>query len=168
MEQKIWHTEINGQKQGAFSIEELLQNGLTTKSLVWRPGMEKWLIAEEVPEMIAAFNLVKMRNEIEIDVFKYVADENDEIRVQIEQLEKSHEELHVEGSDYKNMLKDIADKEAELRSRFDSLKKENEELPNLKLELTQELKAVGNENIALRSRLRGIFNKLVQGITLGT
>jgi uncharacterized coiled-coil DUF342 family protein len=167
MEQRIWQTEINGKRQGSFSIEELLENGLTTESLVWRPGMENWLLAKEVPEMIAAFNLIKMRNEIEIDIFKYVADENDEIRLQIEQLEKSHEELHQEESNYKEMLKEIAEKETELRSRFDSLKKENEELPNMQLKLTQELKAVGNENIALRSKLKGVFNKLLQGVIIG-
>ncbi|MCL2101524.1 MAG: DUF4339 domain-containing protein [Fibromonadales bacterium] len=165
MEQKIWHTEINGQQQGPFSIDELLQNGLTDQSLVWKTGMANWLAAKEVPEMVAALNLIKMRNEIEIDIFKYVADENDEIRVQIERLEKSYEELLDEKSGIKAMLKTIADRDAELSSRLDLLKKSNEKLPNLKLGLTVELKAIGNENIELRSKLKKIFAKLIQGVS---
>ena len=164
MEQKIWYMKINGQQQGPFSIDDLLQNGLSDDSLVRKTGTENWLAAEDVPEMVTAFDLAKTKNEIEIDTFKFMADQNSEFRLQIERLEKSYEELLDEKSGLKAILKDIADKDAELRSQVDSLKKSNEESPNLRLGLTTELKTLENEKVELRSRLKKLFNRLIQGL----
>jgi len=164
LEQKVWYMEIDGQQQGPFNVDELLQKGLTGCSLVKEEGMANWLTAKEVPEMVAAFDFVKMRNEIEIDTFKFMADENTEFRLQIERLEKSYEELLDEKSGIKAILKAMEDKEAELSSQIDLLKDSNEELPNLKLNLTVELKALENENVELRSKLKQLFSKLVKGL----
>ncbi|MDR1813042.1 MAG: GYF domain-containing protein [Candidatus Fibromonas sp.] len=163
-EQKIWYMEINGQQQGPFSIDELLQRGLTGPSLVRAEGMADWLEAKDVPEMAEAFELIKMKNEIEIETFKFMADENADFRLQIERLEKSYEELLDEKSGIKAILKAMADKEAELSSQVGLLKDSNEELPNLKLSLTTELKALESENVELRSKLKTLFTKLVSGL----
>jgi septal ring factor EnvC (AmiA/AmiB activator) len=164
LEQKIWYIKTNGQQQGPFSIDDLLQNGLTGDSLVKKTGTENWLAAEDVPEMITAFDLAKTKNEIEIDTFKFMADENSEFRLQIERLEKSYEELLDEKSGLKAILKDIADKDAKLRSQVSLLKKTNEESPNMRLGLTVELKTLENEKVELRSRLKKLFNRLIQGL----
>jgi chromosome segregation ATPase len=156
--------EINKQRQGPFSINELLQKGLTGESRVQKTGTIDWLTAKEVPEMAAAFDMIKMKNEIEIDTFKFMADENAEFRLQIERLEKSYEELLDEKSGIKAILKAMEDKDAKLCSQVDLLKDTNEELPNLKLGLTVELKALEDEKVELRSKLKQLFNKLIRGI----
>ncbi len=156
--------QINGQRQGPFDVDELLQNGLTGESLVLKVGTENWLVAKDIPEISIAFDMVKMKNEIEIETFKFMADENAEFRLQIERLEKSYEELLDEKSGIKAILKAMADKEAELSSQVDLLKDTNEELPNLKLGLTGELRAMEDENVELRSKLKQLFNKLITGL----
>jgi hypothetical protein len=163
-EQKTWYMEINGQEKGPFGLDELLQKGLTGESLVWTAGMDSWIPAKNVPEMASAFELIKMKNEIEIDTFKFMADENADFRLQIKRLEKSYEELLDEKSGIKAILKAMADKEAELSSQVDLLKDSNEELPNLKLSLTVELKALESENVELRSKLKQLFANLVKGL----
>ena len=156
--------EIKGQQQGPFSIDELLQKGVTGCSLVKKTETANWLVAKEVPEIATAFDLIKMKNEIEIDTFKFMADENAEFRLQIERLEKSYEELLDEKFGIKAILEAMANKEAELSSQIDLLKDSNEELPNLKLSLTTELKALESENVELRSKLKQLFNKLISGL----
>jgi chromosome segregation ATPase len=153
--------EINGQEQGPFSVDELLQKGLTGESLVRKTGMANWLTAKNVHEMAVAFDLIKTKNEIEIDTFKFMADENAEFRLQIERLEKSYDELLDEKSGIKAILKAMENKDAELRSQVDLLKDSNEELPNLKLSLTVELKALEDEKVKLRSKLKQLFTKLI-------
>lgn len=163
-QEKIWHAEINGQRQGTLNIDELLQNGLTGDSLVWKEGMASWLAAKEVPEMLAAFNFVKFRNEIEMDVLKYSAEENADIRLQIERLEKSYDELLDEKNGLKAILKNMAEKDAELNSKLNSLKDKNEKMLNFKPRLTTELKALGREETELRSKLRSLWNKLIEDL----
>jgi predicted nuclease with TOPRIM domain len=162
LEQKIWYIEINGQRQGPFIIDELLEKGLRDYSLVWKAGMENWVVAKEIPEMAAAFNWIKIKNEIEIDAFKFMTDENADFRSQIEQLEKNYEELQDEKLGIKAILKANADKDAELRPLVGLLKNINDELLILKMGLTVELKALESENVKLRSKLKQIFAKLVR------
>ncbi|MDR2732830.1 MAG: DUF4339 domain-containing protein [Fibromonadaceae bacterium] len=164
MERKIWYIKIDGQQQGPFSIDELLQKGLSGDSLVRETGMANWLAAKEVPEMVDAFSMAKMKNEIEIDTFKFMADENAEFSLQVERLEKSYEEMLDEKSGLKAILKTMKDKDAELCSQIDLLKKDNEELLNMKLGLTVKLKALESENVELRSKLKQLFTKLIRGI----
>ncbi len=156
--------EIKGQRQGPFNVDELLQKGLTGESLVQKTGTANWLVAKEVPEMAAAFDVIKMKNEIEIDTFKFMADENAQCRLQIERLEKSYEELLDEKSGIKAILRAMEEKDAELSSQIGLLKDSNEELPNLKLGLTVELQAMENENVELRSKLKQLFTKLIKGL----
>ena len=51
MESNNYYIIINGQQQGPMSIAELVQRGLKPESIVWRPGMEDWVPASEVPEL---------------------------------------------------------------------------------------------------------------------
>ncbi len=48
-----WHLSREGQNFGPFPLNQLLQNGLTAQTYVWRSGMANWLRAAEVPEMAA-------------------------------------------------------------------------------------------------------------------
>lgn len=159
--ERVWYIGKNGQQQGPFSIDELMQKDLHGDSLVWKAGMADWLAAEKVPEIIDAFNLAKMKNEIEIDTFKFMAEENAEFRLEIEQLEKSYEELLDEKFGIKAILKTMEDEEAKLCSQVDSLKKNNEKSLNLKLDLTGKLKALEHENVELRSKLKQLFIRLI-------
>ena len=53
-----WHISRNGQNFGPFPAEQLIQNGLTRETFVWRSGMTGWIIASEVPEMISILGSV--------------------------------------------------------------------------------------------------------------
>ena len=161
MDQKIWYMETSEQRRGPFSINELLQKGLTGDSQVWKPGMTDWRHAREVPEMALGFDLNKIKNEIEIDTYKFMTEENADFRLQIEQLEKSYEDLLDEKFGIKAILKDMEEKDAELCSQVDSLKKNNEESFNLKLDLTVKLKALEDENVQLRTKLKQLFTRLI-------
>jgi membrane protease subunit (stomatin/prohibitin family) len=46
-----WHLSHNGQSFGPFPPNQLLQQGLTAQTYVWRAGMEGWQRAAEVPEL---------------------------------------------------------------------------------------------------------------------
>jgi membrane protease subunit (stomatin/prohibitin family) len=48
-----WHLSREGQNFGPFPLNQLLQNGLTAQTYVWRSGMANWLRAAEVPEVAA-------------------------------------------------------------------------------------------------------------------
>lgn len=48
MENYFYLNEKNEQK-GPVSPEELIRNGVTKNSLVWKNGMAQWLPAGEVP-----------------------------------------------------------------------------------------------------------------------
>jgi uncharacterized RDD family membrane protein YckC len=53
MNPKIWYMAINGQQQGGpFAIDELLQRGLAKEALVWKEGMDSWVLAKEVSEIM--------------------------------------------------------------------------------------------------------------------
>lgn len=46
---------INGAQSGPFSKEEMLSNGLTPSTPVWRAGMTDWRKAEDLPELADLF-----------------------------------------------------------------------------------------------------------------
>lgn len=54
MENYFYLNEKNEQK-GPVSPEELIRNGVTKNSLVWKNGMAQWLPAGEVPELAKLF-----------------------------------------------------------------------------------------------------------------
>ena len=56
MENYFYLNEKNEQK-GPVSPEELIRNGVTKNSLVWKNGMAQWLPAGEVPEIVHERNL---------------------------------------------------------------------------------------------------------------
>ncbi len=53
-----WHISRNGQNFGPFPAEQLIQNGLTHETFVWRSGMAGWVAASEVPEMVSILGSV--------------------------------------------------------------------------------------------------------------
>ncbi|MGF1498051.1 MAG: SPFH domain-containing protein [Elainellaceae cyanobacterium] len=46
-----WHLSRNGQTFGPFPADQLVQNGLTAETYVWRSGMSGWQRAAQVPEL---------------------------------------------------------------------------------------------------------------------
>ncbi|MDR3001271.1 MAG: DUF4339 domain-containing protein [Fibromonadaceae bacterium] len=48
---KTWHMAINNQQQGPFTVKELVLNGLSGDSLVWKEGMANWVAAREIGEL---------------------------------------------------------------------------------------------------------------------
>ena len=46
-----WHISREGQNLGPFTTNQLLQNGLTAETYVWRNGLDGWKRASEVPEL---------------------------------------------------------------------------------------------------------------------
>lgn len=53
-----WFISRDGQNLGPFAPNQLLANGLTRESYVWRNGMAGWLVASEVPELAGIFATV--------------------------------------------------------------------------------------------------------------
>lgn len=47
----------DGQQQGPFKREELVPQGLTPSTLVWRQGMSQWMAASAMPELADLFTL---------------------------------------------------------------------------------------------------------------
>ncbi|EKQ71010.1 putative virion core protein (lumpy skin disease virus) [Leptolyngbyaceae cyanobacterium JSC-12] len=46
-----WYMSRDGQNLGPFTIHQLLQNGLTAQTFVWRSGMSDWQLASTVTEL---------------------------------------------------------------------------------------------------------------------
>jgi membrane protease subunit (stomatin/prohibitin family) len=46
-----WYLSRNGQNFGPFPLQQLIPNGLTAQTYVWRSGMANWQRAAEVPEL---------------------------------------------------------------------------------------------------------------------
>jgi membrane protease subunit (stomatin/prohibitin family) len=53
-----WFISREGQNFGPFPPNQLLQNGLTRESYVWRTGMAGWQRAEEVPDLASVLGSV--------------------------------------------------------------------------------------------------------------
>ncbi len=51
--QPQWYLSREGQTFGPFSVNQLLQQGLTAQTYVWRAGMSNWQFANAVPELVA-------------------------------------------------------------------------------------------------------------------
>jgi membrane protease subunit (stomatin/prohibitin family) len=49
--QTQWYVSSNGQRLGPFSTEQLVQQGLTGQTSVWRAGMQDWQQASTLPEL---------------------------------------------------------------------------------------------------------------------
>ncbi|MGB7417046.1 MAG: SPFH domain-containing protein [Thermosynechococcaceae cyanobacterium] len=48
-----WYFSREGQNFGPFSLEQLFQNAIAADTFVWKAGMENWLPAREVPDVLA-------------------------------------------------------------------------------------------------------------------
>lgn len=46
---------INNQRLGPFDMSQLVANGMTGETLVWRNGMANWVKASELPELASLF-----------------------------------------------------------------------------------------------------------------
>ncbi|MEL7503743.1 MAG: SPFH domain-containing protein [Cyanobacteria bacterium J06554_6] len=53
-----WHITRNGQNHGPFATDQLIANGLTADSYVWKAGMSGWVQANQVPELQPVLNSV--------------------------------------------------------------------------------------------------------------
>jgi membrane protease subunit (stomatin/prohibitin family) len=56
-EQTQWYITRNGQNFGPFMLSQLLANGLTPQTHVWRSGMQGWQLAATVPELAIALQV---------------------------------------------------------------------------------------------------------------
>lgn len=50
-----WFITRDGQNYGPFTVEQLLPNGLTPQTYVWRTGMASWQQAATLPELMSLF-----------------------------------------------------------------------------------------------------------------
>ncbi|MDE6866266.1 MAG: DUF4339 domain-containing protein, partial [Muribaculaceae bacterium] len=46
-----YYLYLNGVRLGPYSKEELRLQGITHDSIVWRPGMTDWALADSVPDL---------------------------------------------------------------------------------------------------------------------
>jgi GYF domain 2 len=54
--QKIWYIEIDGKREGPYSVAELKRDHrLTPEILVWKKGFKKWVPIRNVPELKEVF-----------------------------------------------------------------------------------------------------------------
>ncbi len=51
---KYW-ISVDGNREGPYSREQLLLKQLPADTLVWRDGMEQWLPAAQLPELVGMF-----------------------------------------------------------------------------------------------------------------
>ncbi len=47
----VWYLSRNGQNFGPFEPAQMIQQGMTAETFVWRSGLPGWLRSREVPEM---------------------------------------------------------------------------------------------------------------------
>lgn len=52
-----YYIAVNGAPVGPMSLEELLKRDLKPESLIWKPGMEQWVKASEMPELASIFEI---------------------------------------------------------------------------------------------------------------
>lgn len=55
---ELWHFSRNGQTFGPLPVEQLLQQGLTADTYVWRAGMPAWVRMGEVPELASRLSMM--------------------------------------------------------------------------------------------------------------
>lgn len=55
MEEAIYYIHINGRQRGPFTLNQLLSEGLTPETMVWRNGMPNWGKASTIPELQILF-----------------------------------------------------------------------------------------------------------------
>jgi alkylhydroperoxidase family enzyme len=53
--QSQWYITRDGQNFGPFAANQLLANGLTPQSYVWRNGLSGWQQATTIPELASLF-----------------------------------------------------------------------------------------------------------------
>ena len=53
--QTQWYITRDGQNIGPFAMNQLLANGLTPQSYVWRNGLSGWQQANTIPELASLF-----------------------------------------------------------------------------------------------------------------
>ena len=58
MDTKYFYAK-NNEPVGPLTLEELLEKDISTKTYVWRKGMENWVMAENMPELYKALKLKK-------------------------------------------------------------------------------------------------------------
>ena len=58
----VWHIAENGETKGPFSKAKMgrmaSEGGLTRETMVWTPGQDGWLRAEEVTELAQLFTIL--------------------------------------------------------------------------------------------------------------
>lgn len=55
MEEAIYYIHVNGQQRGPFAMNQLLAEGLTQETMVWKNGMPNWTKASSLPELQSLF-----------------------------------------------------------------------------------------------------------------
>ncbi len=55
-EEPRWFAMINGMQKGPYTVTELIANGLTPETPVWRSGMADWADASTQPEIMQHFS----------------------------------------------------------------------------------------------------------------
>lgn len=53
MEESIYYIHTGGQQHGPFPLSQLPYQGVTTETMVWRPGLPNWVPASHLPEVMA-------------------------------------------------------------------------------------------------------------------
>lgn len=56
MEETLYYLHINGQQRGPYVYAQLLSEGLTPETMVWKAGMPNWAQASTLPELLPLFN----------------------------------------------------------------------------------------------------------------
>lgn len=55
MSEEIYYIHIDGVQKGPFRKESLAAEGLTSYTMIWRPGLETWVEASTLPELSDLF-----------------------------------------------------------------------------------------------------------------
>ena len=60
--QAFYYMLVNGKQVGPIGEKDLLANGLTPSTMVWRNGMVTWNRAQDVPELSQLFGMQNQQN----------------------------------------------------------------------------------------------------------
>lgn len=59
MEEAIYYLHVDGQQKGPFQLSQLIQEGMTAETMIWRTGLPSWVTARTLPEVAVLFEVAE-------------------------------------------------------------------------------------------------------------
>lgn len=96
----IYYIYINGEQKGPFRIEQLVKEGLTMEAMVWRPGLENWKPASQIPELVTLFERPFVEYEPQSELHR--CEHNSESQQQPDEIASNHQAYMPNNNQYEH------------------------------------------------------------------